>query len=115
VAAWVRLPAPLFIRMFRTWLVAVSSLMNSCAAISRLLAPAPRSRGTSISRLVRPSVRLRMTPLNVMACDHAGYAAQPARLGDGQCLLGQLLCPGHIPAGASQMRRVRGQGFGLVQ
>jgi hypothetical protein len=50
MADWGRLPASILVGMFRTWLAAVCSLMNSCAAASRLLVPAPSRRSTSISR-----------------------------------------------------------------
>ena len=102
--------------MFRTWLAAVFSLMTSCPAISRLLAPAPSRRSTSISRLVSPSGRpCTWRPLAITACEHAGDPAEPARLGDGQGLLGQLLRPGQVLPGAPQVRRMHGQGLGLVQ
>ena len=43
---------PVFIRMLRMWLAAVLALMNSRAAISRLLRPAASSPMTSTSRAV---------------------------------------------------------------
>ena len=55
MAAWVRLAAPVFIRMLRTWLAAVLPLMWRRAPISWLLRPAARRRSTSSSRSVRPS------------------------------------------------------------
>ena len=46
MAAWVRSLAPSLERMFRTWPLTVSSLIESCAAISLLAFPSAISRRT---------------------------------------------------------------------
>jgi hypothetical protein len=48
-AAWVRSLARNLDRMFLIWLLTVSSLMESCAAICRLVLPSVSRRRTRIS------------------------------------------------------------------
>src|SRR3712207_126924 len=54
-AAWVRERTPNLRRMLATWRLTVCRLMTSSAAISLLLAPAPRRRSTFTSRAVSAS------------------------------------------------------------
>src|SRR5258708_6813248 len=55
MATCVRFAAPVLLRMLRTWLAAVFSLILSLRAISRLLLPLVSNCRTSISRGVRPA------------------------------------------------------------
>ncbi len=55
MATCVRLAAPVLVRMLRTWLAAVFSVILSLEAMSRLLLPRVSSRSTCISRGVRPA------------------------------------------------------------
>src|SRR5260370_21186855 len=57
MAACVRSRRPRRLSMFEMWFLTVPSLITSCSAISRFVAPLAIRRSTSTSRLVRSTAR----------------------------------------------------------